>query len=61
MLILNLYVPTGIIVAIVAVFLFSCGFIAGYCFGSLAASDSKKSSSTKSKGKTSNKVSIADE
>jgi hypothetical protein len=34
--IMNLYVPTNVIVLIVAIFLFSCGFVAGYCFGSIA-------------------------
>ncbi len=61
MLILNLYIPTGIIVAIVAIFLFSCGFIAGYCFGSLAASDNRKTSSSKHKDRPRGKVSTADE
>jgi hypothetical protein len=35
--ILNMYVSAGVIIAIVAFFLFTCGFIAGYAFGNLAA------------------------
>ncbi len=37
MVILNMYVSAGVIIAIVAFFLFTCGFIAGYAFGNLAA------------------------
>ncbi len=42
MLNLNLNISTGLVVALVAIFLFSCGFVAGYLFGSLANIESKK-------------------
>lgn len=41
MIILNMYVPAGVILAIVALFLFGCGFIAGYLFGSLTATGTR--------------------
>ncbi len=41
MIILNMYVPAGVIIAIVALFLFACGFLAGYLFGSLSAAGKK--------------------
>lgn len=44
MLILNMHIPAGVVIAIVALFVFLCGFVAGYCFGSLkrpAARDDK--------------------
>ena len=51
MLILNLNIPVGIVVAIVAIFLFGCGFVAGYLFGSLTAYDSQKTAAEKVKAK----------
>ncbi len=51
MLILNLNIPVGIIVAIVAIFVFGCGFVAGYLFGSLSTYDVQKSAGEKTKAK----------
>ena len=39
MLDLKFYIPVNAIVAIIAMFIFGCGFLAGYLFGGLAQSN----------------------